>query len=517
VVAAAVPLRRRVAPALLLGAVAAAAMGRVAAHGVDADGPSAAAGWPVEPWVLACLALSAALYGLGIGRLWHHAGAGRGVSPARVAAFAAGWLVLAAALAPPLDPLGNRLFVAHMVQHELLMIVAAPLLVLGRPLAAWAWALPRAGRRSIGAFFRTPGWRLPWQLATGALGAWLLHALALWLWHVPALFEAALAEDAIHALQHSSFLFTALLFWWSVLGARTRSARGIALLSLFTTMVHTGALGALLTLSPSTWYPSYAESAPAFGLEPLEDQQLGGLVMWVPAGLAYVVCGLVLAARWLRGERPKRARGDPPGPRSGVPARVVRSVRPALPAADRYGRTAAWLHWLIGIALLGQIGFGLLLDEIAPRGTPARAATINLHKSIGIVLGVAILLRLAWRIGHALPAWPATLPPTRQRAAEWGHRALYACMLVVPLAGWLGSNFSRHGVRLFGHPLPPWGPDSPAAYAFFNGVHVGGAFLLLALIAGHVAIALRHARVDRELGLGRISPFGRAAPQGARR
>ena len=136
-------------------------------------------------------------------------------------------------------------------------------------------------------------------MATGPLAAWLLHAMALWLWHLPVLFDAALANEGIHALQHASFLVTALFFWWSVLGVNTRHDQGLALLSLFTTMVHTGALGALLTLSPVTWYAAYAATAPAFGLDALEDQQLGGLIMWVPAGLVYVSCGLVMAARWL--------------------------------------------------------------------------------------------------------------------------------------------------------------------------------------------------------------------------
>jgi hypothetical protein len=95
------------------------------------------------------------------------------------------------------------------------------------------------------------------------------------------------------------FLFTALLFWWSVLGTTSADDRGIALLSLFTTMVHTGALGALLTLSPVAWYGSYAATAPALGFGVLEDQQLGGLVMWIPAGLVYLACGLALAARLL--------------------------------------------------------------------------------------------------------------------------------------------------------------------------------------------------------------------------
>jgi putative membrane protein len=489
--------------------LAAAAAGAASAHALDAVEANGLP-WPFEPWVLACLALSAGAYAFGLARLWGHAGRGRGVRPARAAAFAAGWLVLAMAMASPLDPLGNRLFVAHMVQHELLMIVAAPLLVLGRPLAVWAWALPFEGRRAVGRFFHRPAWRLPWQLLTGAPMAWLLHAIALWLWHLPALFEAALVDNGVHVLQHLSFLFTALLFWWSVLGATTRQARGIALLSLFTTMVHTGALGALLTLSPGAWYPSYAATAPAFGLTAIEDQQLGGLVMWVPAGLVYVICGLVLAVGWIGGDRPRPARGEAPPARPSLRAHGGATAS-AVAAADRprYGRTAAWLHWLIGVALLGQIAFGLLLDDLAPRGTPGRSTVINLHKSFGLVIGAAILLRLAWRIGHALPAWPASMPALQRRAAVLGHRALYACMLVVPLAGYLASNFSRHGVRLFGQHLPPWGPDWPAAYAFLNGLHVAAALLLLALIAGHAAVALWHDRLHPDLGLGRISPFAR--------
>ncbi len=261
--------------------------------------------WSFEPWVVCCLALSSALYAVGVTRLWLHAGHGRGISRAQAAAFAAGWLFLVVALVSPLDSLGAQLFSAHMVQHETLMLLAAPMLVLGRPLAAWAWALPMPWRRGVGAFFHSRGWRVPWRIVTGALAAWLLHAAALWLWHLPALFEAALANEAIHTFQHLTFLFTALLFWWSVLGATTRRDRGIALVSLLTTFVHTGALGALLTLARTHWYPSYAATAPAFHLSPLQDQQLGGLIMWIPAGAIYLVSGLVLATRWMGTANPR--------------------------------------------------------------------------------------------------------------------------------------------------------------------------------------------------------------------
>lgn len=172
----------------------------------------------------------------------------------------------------------------------------------------------------------------------------------------------------------------------------------------------------------------------------------------------------------------------------------------------RYDRVAITLHWLIGLALLAQIGFGFLLDDIAPRGTPARAATINLHKSCGIVLGVLIVLRLIWRQRRAPPAWPAVMSAAQQRAATLGHRALYACMLLMPLSGYIASNFSKHGVKFFGAALKPWGPDLPQVYNFFNVIHVATAFVFSALIVGHVAISLKHALIDRNGVFSRILP-----------
>lgn len=178
--------------------------------------------------------------------------------------------------------------------------------------------------------------------------------------------------------------------------------------------------------------------------------------------------------------------------------------------ASSYGRVAAALHWLIGVALLGQIVFGFLLDDLAPRNTPARAAVINLHKSCGLVLLALILVRVAWRLAHAAPPWPASMSITQQRAARLGHGALYACMLVLPLAGYVASNFSKHGVKLFGTVLKPWGADLPAVYAFFNGVHVVTAFIFTALIAGHVLIALKHAFIDHDGVFARIWPRNRS-------
>jgi cytochrome b561 len=176
----------------------------------------------------------------------------------------------------------------------------------------------------------------------------------------------------------------------------------------------------------------------------------------------------------------------------------------------RYGRIAMLLHWLIGAALLAQIAFGFLLDEIAPRNTPARAGVINLHKSIGIVLGLLIVGRLAWRLLHAPPQWPVSMATWQRRAAEIGHRTLYACMILMPASGYIASNFSKHGIRFFGTALKPWGPDLPQAYAVFNGLHVATAFVLCALIVGHVLAALKHVLVDHDAVFARMWP---AAPE----
>lgn len=245
----------------------------------------------------ALLVASALLYATGVRALWRKAGSGRGIQREDVARFALGWITLAAALLCPIDEYADRSFALHMVQHELLMIVAAPLMVLGRPLEAFAWALSSRLKRSIATGARAITARRLWWLLTAPLGAWMLHALALWIWHVPMLFKAALSSLPLHVLQHTCFFASALGFWWAVFGGAERKPGGASVASLFTTMLHTSALGALLTFAPAAWYA--VDALPAFGLSTLEDQQLGGLVMWIPGGFAYMIAGLAIIARWL--------------------------------------------------------------------------------------------------------------------------------------------------------------------------------------------------------------------------
>ena len=198
------------------------------------------------------------------------------------------------------------LFSAHMAQHTVLIAAAAPLLVLGRPVIPSLWALPQGWRRTLGGWTRAGWFRPLWATLTRPLVAFLLHAVALWVWHLPALYQESVRSDWVHTLQHVSFLGTALLFWWAMLHGRGgRAGYGVAVFFLFATLVHSGALGALLTFAPSAWYPIYGPATALWGLTPLEDQQLAGLIMWVPAGAVYLGAGLTLFALWL-GESERR-------------------------------------------------------------------------------------------------------------------------------------------------------------------------------------------------------------------
>ena len=266
--------------------------------------------WSFEPVVILCLGLSAWLYFRGVRALWKNAGGARGVQRWQAGSFVAGWTALALALLSPLHRLGEVLFSAHMAQHELLMVIAAPLLVLGHPIVPFLWALPVSWRRKAGDWAGTKPVSMGWTFLTLPLVAWTLHAVAIWVWHAPALYQATLDSELVHTLQHMSFLGTALLFWWTVFqGQLGRIGRPAAVLSLFTTSVHTSLLGALLAFSTKQWYPLYAAGTAQWGLTPLEDQQLAGLIMWVPAGLAYVVAALLITGSWLgeAGRKTQRA------------------------------------------------------------------------------------------------------------------------------------------------------------------------------------------------------------------
>jgi cytochrome c oxidase assembly factor CtaG len=170
-------------------------------------------------------------------------------------------------------------------------MVAPPLLTLGEPVLVWLWALPPGMRRTVGRAWRdTRTLRASWRFITMPVVVWLLHAAAIWVWHLPGLYDRALRDPVTHVAEHLTFLGTALLFWWLLTDrrARRRLGTGGATFYLFTAALSDTLLGAALSLSRRPWYSGHWGTTIPWGLTPLEDQQLAGLLMWVPAGLVYL-------------------------------------------------------------------------------------------------------------------------------------------------------------------------------------------------------------------------------------
>ncbi len=264
----------------------------------DGEGEHATrAVWTFDAFVVLVLVASAAMYVLGVLAIQRRTRDGSHNRLHAMLLYLAGWLALAGALVSPLHWLGEHVFTFHMIEHEIVMAVAAPLLVLSRPLGMLLWALPRGVRRLIGRTWRAMAGGAARVGLTSPTGATVVHGVAIWVWHAPQLFDAAVAHESVHRLQHLSFFLTALLFWWVLL---RRASCGVATWHLFVTMMHTTVLGALIALAPAVLYHVQTVHAAAFGLTPLEDQQLAGLVMWVPAGTVYAGAALVFAALWVR-------------------------------------------------------------------------------------------------------------------------------------------------------------------------------------------------------------------------
>lgn len=280
------PVTRR-ALGLLLGAIPAAA----SAHGRGDGGPPS---WTLDPLVTLLLAAALLLFLVGRARLQQRSNVAR----QRPWLFVGGWAVLTLALVSPLHQAGERSFTLHMIEHELIMLVATLLLAASHAGGVLAWGLPAPLRRTLAGSWKSPLASL-WRGLTEPITATVIQAVVMWMWHAPALFDRALDNQAWHVAQHLSFVFASLIFWSSMLNPR----RGGYLLSaacLFLTSLVEGALGALMALSTSPWYAAYAAmGVSGIGLDPTTDQQLAGLVMWIPGGLVHGAAALALLYRWL--------------------------------------------------------------------------------------------------------------------------------------------------------------------------------------------------------------------------
>jgi putative membrane protein len=257
-------------------------------------------GWNWNPLILASLGLAVYGYIRGLLRL-NSAARARLFGGLRYAAFTAGIVTLFSALISPFDTLDDQLFSAHMVQHLVLLMIAPPLLILGRPALACFWAFPLPGRRAIGRVWIRSGLKHAVDLVMSPIFVWLLCSAALWFWHLPGPYGWALGSESVHAFEHVCFFLTSLMFWSLVLEplGRRRMDYGSTLLFVATFGVQTGLLGALLTFAGRPLYAAHLSTTAAWGLTPLEDQQLAGLIMWIPASLIHLTTLGVLFVVWM--------------------------------------------------------------------------------------------------------------------------------------------------------------------------------------------------------------------------
>ncbi len=254
--------------------------------------------WNYAPSIWLPILLTILIYIWGVRQVWQRAGWEHGITRRQWLSFVGAILMLALALISPLDALSEELFSAHMVQHLVLILAAAPLLVLSDFQLAFLWFLPRRQAQILGSGVN----QTRRSVLTHPILVWVLFTATMWLWHASALYEAALQNEAVHTFEHITFLFTAILFWW-VLFKHTRPDHlhyAMTVPFLFLTVLQSGILGALMTFTSQPWYSTYALSAPQWGLTALQDQQIAGLIMWMPGGAVFTLLTIGYFAAWLQ-------------------------------------------------------------------------------------------------------------------------------------------------------------------------------------------------------------------------
>jgi len=228
------------------------------------------------------------------------------VGEGRLAAFLGGLGVIAVAVASPLDALAGQRLSAHMTQHQLLMMLAPPLLWLGAPVAPMLLGLPRWIRRTVTAWLASRIVRTTAHVIAHPVFGWISFTVAFWAWHAPRLYELALRSHAWHHLEHACFFATAMLFWRSVIlawPARSPWPRWTMIPYLLLADLENTVLGAILTFFDRVIYPAYATVPRAGTISALEDQSMAGVIMWVPGSLIFLFAAVWLAVEALNGPR----------------------------------------------------------------------------------------------------------------------------------------------------------------------------------------------------------------------
>lgn len=297
---------------LLLGPVVALVLpGAVAAHGDEVPVPtltSALLAWRFDPLAVGLIGATAGLYLWAVRRV--DAAHPNNRHPAwRTWLFMSGLGAIAVALISPVEAFEGVLFSVHMVQHMLLELLAAPLLLAGAPITLTLRVASPAVRRRLLTILHS---RVIRVLSFPVI-AWILFAGVNWGWHFSTLYDQALENVALHYVQHATFLGAALLFWWPVIGADPspwRLPHPVRLLYLFLAMPQNSFLGVALMSTRTVLYPHYLSNARAWGPSPLDDQQLGGIIMWVFGDVAFLLGMAIVVAMWVRHEERSTARLD---------------------------------------------------------------------------------------------------------------------------------------------------------------------------------------------------------------
>ena len=284
--------------------MAAAALLLASATPAVAHGGGGPLEWELSPELVVALALALVIYVVGYVRLSRRASN----PPAGAPLFVSGWAVLTLALTSPLHEAGERSFTMHMIEHELIMLPATLLLAASSAGGVLAWGLPQPLRLALGGGWKSPLQRL-WKRLTDPVTATTVQAVVMWAWHAPPLFDRALDSFGWHIAQHACFFISSLIFWWAMLHPRERgSGYGVSAACLFATSLIGGALGALMSFSVSPWYAQYAAMGmTGVGLDPVDDQRLAGLIMWIPGGLVHGAAALALAYKWLKSSEGEHA------------------------------------------------------------------------------------------------------------------------------------------------------------------------------------------------------------------
>lgn len=265
--------------------------------------------WSWAPWLVACIAAAGGWYVAGMlrmGRTQRTAVLGRW----RAASYLAGLALLFVVLMSPLDSVSDDLFSAHMLQHMFLLLVVPPLLVYGRPVITCLWAFHVKGRRAIVQGWKRGGCDAAFRFLMHPLCVWVLLSAALCFWHLPGPYDAALHHEWLHDLEHLSFLAFSLQFWTIVIepyGQRRALDFGATIVFVVSAGVVMSMIGAVLTFAPAPLYAAYLHTTQAYGLTPVQDQQLAGIIMWIPSNLVHAAALGTVFFAWFRADERRAA------------------------------------------------------------------------------------------------------------------------------------------------------------------------------------------------------------------